>query len=250
MTTFGGLATPLAVFAAGLLVAYLVALSRRVRGHPDAPAPRARVFARPCCCARGLGRDRAGPAIRLGWVSVGAARLQPGRRCCRSRRSRAWSASTASRACSPCAAAAAAMIVVGRGSRALGRSRRSWPALVARRARSGVRRGWRRVGADAAGAPVRVAVLQGNIAQEEKWNPALADAITDRYLAMTRAGARAGGDVHPLARVVDAVLLRAGHRPRRCDSAARARDRARRCSSAAIRSSRYGRPDRRWRKPP
>jgi apolipoprotein N-acyltransferase len=37
-----------------------------------------------------------------------------------------------------------------------------------------------------AGDPVRVAVLQGNIAQEDKWNPALRDAITDRYIAMTR----------------------------------------------------------------
>jgi apolipoprotein N-acyltransferase len=39
---------------------------------------------------------------------------------------------------------------------------------------------------------VRVAVLQGNIAQEDKWNPALRDAITDRYLEMTR-GALARG---------------------------------------------------------
>ena len=37
-----------------------------------------------------------------------------------------------------------------------------------------------------AGDPVRVAVLQGNIAQEDKWNPALRDAISDRYLEMTR----------------------------------------------------------------
>jgi apolipoprotein N-acyltransferase len=36
------------------------------------------------------------------------------------------------------------------------------------------------------GDTVRVAVLQGNIAQEDKWNPSLADAITDRYLTMTR----------------------------------------------------------------
>jgi apolipoprotein N-acyltransferase len=36
------------------------------------------------------------------------------------------------------------------------------------------------------GNPVRVAVLQGNIAQEDKWNPALRDAITDRYVSMTR----------------------------------------------------------------
>jgi apolipoprotein N-acyltransferase len=33
---------------------------------------------------------------------------------------------------------------------------------------------------------VRVAVLQGNIAQEDKWDPAQADAITQGYIAMTR----------------------------------------------------------------
>jgi apolipoprotein N-acyltransferase len=36
------------------------------------------------------------------------------------------------------------------------------------------------------GEPIRVAVLQGNVAQEEKWNPANREAITDRYLTMTR----------------------------------------------------------------
>ncbi len=36
------------------------------------------------------------------------------------------------------------------------------------------------------GEPVRVAVLQGNIAQDEKWDPALRDAIADRYIGMTR----------------------------------------------------------------
>ena len=41
--------------------------------------------------------------------------------------------------------------------------------------------------------PVRVAVVQGNIAQDEKWNPALRDQIIGRYLAMTQAGRRAGG---------------------------------------------------------
>ena len=37
-----------------------------------------------------------------------------------------------------------------------------------------------------AGTPVRVAALQGNIAQDEKWNPANRGAITERYLRMTR----------------------------------------------------------------
>ncbi len=36
------------------------------------------------------------------------------------------------------------------------------------------------------GEPVRVAVIQGNVAQEEKWNPANRQAITDRYITMTR----------------------------------------------------------------
>ena len=36
------------------------------------------------------------------------------------------------------------------------------------------------------GAPVRVGVLQGNIEQDEKWNPANREAITRRYLSMTR----------------------------------------------------------------
>jgi len=43
-----------------------------------------------------------------------------------------------------------------------------------------------------AGTPVRVAVIQGNIAQDDKWNPALRDTITDKYIAMTRT-ALAGG---------------------------------------------------------
>ncbi len=36
------------------------------------------------------------------------------------------------------------------------------------------------------GERVRVAVVQGNVEQEQKWDPALRDAITDRYIAMTR----------------------------------------------------------------
>jgi apolipoprotein N-acyltransferase len=36
------------------------------------------------------------------------------------------------------------------------------------------------------GEPVRVAVLQANIAQDDKWNPALIDRIMDRYLTMSR----------------------------------------------------------------
>jgi apolipoprotein N-acyltransferase len=37
-----------------------------------------------------------------------------------------------------------------------------------------------------AGDPVRVAVVQGNILQSDKWNPALRDTIIGRYIGMTR----------------------------------------------------------------
>jgi apolipoprotein N-acyltransferase len=36
------------------------------------------------------------------------------------------------------------------------------------------------------GTPVRVAVLQGNVPVEQKWDPAMREAIMDRYIAMTR----------------------------------------------------------------
>jgi apolipoprotein N-acyltransferase len=36
------------------------------------------------------------------------------------------------------------------------------------------------------GEPVRVAVIQGNVEQEQKWDPAMRDTIADRYIAMTR----------------------------------------------------------------
>ena len=40
--------------------------------------------------------------------------------------------------------------------------------------------------ADQRRAPVRVAVLQGNILQDQKWDPAMRDAIMQRYIDMTR----------------------------------------------------------------
>ncbi|MCE2542489.1 MAG: apolipoprotein N-acyltransferase [Acidobacteria bacterium] len=43
-----------------------------------------------------------------------------------------------------------------------------------------------------AGAPLRVAAVQGNIAQHDKWNPVLRDEIVDGYLDLTREAAAAG----------------------------------------------------------
>ena len=45
------------------------------------------------------------------------------------------------------------------------------------------------------GAPLRVAVVQGNIAQDEKGDPALRDTILSRYLTQTREAAAAGAEL-------------------------------------------------------
>lgn len=42
------------------------------------------------------------------------------------------------------------------------------------------------------GDPFTVGLVQGNIAQDDKWNPTLAPAILDRYLSMTRAAVARG----------------------------------------------------------
>ena len=42
------------------------------------------------------------------------------------------------------------------------------------------------------GSPMRVALVQGNIPQEQKWDPAHANAIVETYLRMTRDAARQG----------------------------------------------------------
>jgi apolipoprotein N-acyltransferase len=44
----------------------------------------------------------------------------------------------------------------------------------------------RRHALTSSGTAVRVAVLQGNILQDQKWDPAMRDAIMERYIAMTR----------------------------------------------------------------
>jgi apolipoprotein N-acyltransferase len=183
MTTFGGLSTPIAVFAAFLLVAYLslfpagfavaVARLRRVLGRRWA------VLLSPAVWVTGeLGRQYVWdgfPWELLGYSQVTVLPI-------------AQIASVVGiyglSALLALTAAAAAFAIVDEG-----RSRWVVLALTAVLvAGCGI---WgearmRRNSLLTDAAPVRVAVLQGNIAQEEKWNPALRDAITDRYLAMTR----------------------------------------------------------------
>ena len=45
------------------------------------------------------------------------------------------------------------------------------------------------------GSPVRVALVQGNIPQDQKWDVARANQIFDTYLAMTREAARQGAQL-------------------------------------------------------
>jgi apolipoprotein N-acyltransferase len=45
------------------------------------------------------------------------------------------------------------------------------------------------------GTPVRVGLVQGNIAQTDKWDPARAGAIVERYLAMTRQAVERGAEL-------------------------------------------------------
>ena len=183
MTTFGGLATPLAVFAAGVLVAYLSLF----------PAAFAVVFVR---LHRALGRTWALMLAPSVWVATELGRQYiwdgfPWELLGYSQVTVLPVAQLASvtgvyglswlLAFSSCAAALA---IEGRG-RARWIAPAAAAALVAIAAAWGA---WRvsRAALLAGGEPVRVAVLQGNIAQEDKWDPAFRDTITDRHLAMTR----------------------------------------------------------------
>jgi apolipoprotein N-acyltransferase len=188
MTTFGGLDTPIAVFAAAMLVAYLslfpaafaVILERCWRAFGATAlwlAPFAWVTTE-------LGRQYVWdgfPWALLGYSQVtflpvaqvasvvGVYGLS-------------WLLSLSG------AALAGAFIGRGRGRWIPSAAVASLVVLVAvwgstRLSRSSL---------TSQGVPVRVAVVQGNIEQEDKWNPALRDVITDRYLGMTHE-ALAGG---------------------------------------------------------
>ena len=106
-------------------------------------------------------------------------------RCCRLRRSHRVVGVYGLSALLALVATAAALLVVDRG-------RTRWVVAgdcCALRRRSSCAVGHARLRSSALltrGQPVRVAVLQGNVAQEQKWDPAKREAITERYLDMTR----------------------------------------------------------------
>lgn len=225
MTTFGGLAWPVAFVAALLLVAYLalfpavfallLARSQRAFGST------ALALAAPIWVTTELGRQYVWdgfPWALLGYSQVTVLPV-------------AQSASVVG-----VYGLSALLAFTATGAAALslfrGRARVVYPGIAAAIVIVCVIWGNARLGRSEllqAGTPIRVAVIQGNIAQDDKWNPALRDAITDKYMAMTRTalagGAKfilwpesstpfyfehdlvRGGDIRRLAREANATLL-------------------------------------------
>jgi apolipoprotein N-acyltransferase len=182
MTTFGGLPIALSVLAALLLVAYLalfpgvfaLMLARAVRSF----GPRGILLAPPFWVTSELGRQYVWDGFpwallgysQISWLPIAQLASLTG-------------VYGVSGLLALVAAVVAFALIAGGSAR--------WVVLAAtsllvcglalwgsaRLARGELR---------AAGDPVRVAVLQGNIAQEDKWDPAQSETITDTYLQMTR----------------------------------------------------------------
>jgi apolipoprotein N-acyltransferase len=182
MTTFGGLAGPVAIFAAVLLVAYLslfpAAFALAVARLGRQIGPGAALLAAPAWVASELGRQYIWDGFP--WALLGYSQIT-------------WlpiaqlASITGVYGLSlllALTAAAAAYVLVSTG-RARLVSALIVALLVAACAVWGRAR-MRAAPLTASGDAVRVAVLQANIAQQDKWDPSLADAITNRYLAMTR----------------------------------------------------------------
>jgi apolipoprotein N-acyltransferase len=183
MTTFGGLPAPIAVFAAALLVAYLslfpaafAVIVDRLRASFGVTF--ALVSAPAVWVATELGRQYVWDGFPWALLGYSQIRVLP----------IAQIASVTGvygiSALLTLAAAALALVVVDR------RSPRWTVALLTVCVIAGIAWwGSARIAAGSlttAGVPLRVAVLQGNILQHDKWNPALRDIIIGRYVSMTR----------------------------------------------------------------
>ena len=188
MTVFGGLSVAVAVVAAFLLVAYLalfpaafavlLARSRRAFGTP------ALALAAPLWVTTELGRQYLWdgfPWALLGYSQVTVLPV-------------AQLASVVG-----VYGLSALLALTGAGAAAVallsGRARIAYAAVPVVVVIACVAWGTARLASSPllrAGVPVRTAVIQGNIAQEDKWDPALRDSITDKYIAMTRRALAAG----------------------------------------------------------
>jgi apolipoprotein N-acyltransferase len=189
MTTFGGLATPLAVVAAALLIAYLALF----------PACFAAILFR---CVRTFGT----PALLLApliWVATEMGRTYiwdgfPWELLGYSQVTVLPIAQLASLVGVYGLSALVALVSAACAYAAVETGRARWrPAvvvgigLIAAGTWGSVRLA--RHPLTSTGSPIRVAVVQGNVAQEQKWDPALADQILRRYIDMTREAIARGG---------------------------------------------------------
>ena len=182
MTTFGGLSTPLAMFAAALLIAYLSLF----------PAAFAVIQAR-LLRSFGLSSLLLAPAV---WVATEMGRTYvldgfPWELLGYSQAAVLPIAQLASVVGVYGLSAFVALISATAAFAAVDRSARRWrvvavaAALVLATGLWGAMR-IRTAALTRSGSPIRVAVLQGNILQDQKWDPKMRDAIMERYIGMTR----------------------------------------------------------------
>jgi apolipoprotein N-acyltransferase len=182
MTTFGGLSTPLAVFAAALLIAYLslfpaafaVIQARLLRAFGTSWL----LFAPLVWVATEMGRTYVldgFPWELLGYSQVTVLPI----------------AQIASVVGVYGLSALVALISAAAAFAAVDRSPRRWrvaagvAVVVVGTGLWGAMR-IRNSALTRAGSPIRVAVLQGNIPIDEKWDPRMRGPILDRYIGMTR----------------------------------------------------------------
>jgi apolipoprotein N-acyltransferase len=182
MNTFGGLSTPLAIVVAALLVAYLalfpaafaVMLARILR----AAGPLVLLMAAPIWVTTELGRQYLWDGFPWALLGYSQVTVLPVAQLASLAGVYGLSALVA------LVSAAAALIVIERG-------RQRWVVALSVAVLVAGCVGWgglRMTSSEltSAGELVRVAVLQGNVEQQDKGDPTLRDVITDRYIAMTR----------------------------------------------------------------
>jgi apolipoprotein N-acyltransferase len=183
MTAFGGLPVAVAVFAAGALVAYLSLFPAAfavilVRLRAAMGAPMALLGAAPAWVATELGRQYVWDGFPWALLGYSQASVLPIAQIVSVTGVYGLSGLLA------LTAAAAAFVI-------LDTRFRRWGIATATLCLVGACAAWgnaRMMGNSltASGERVRVAVLQGNIAQDDKWDPSLRDDILGRYLALTR----------------------------------------------------------------